>query len=117
MYNSQFNKRTNFELTLYGRSNANCRPATTSRLAGARKLFSVLASMPTSNDTLCSGPTLKALVLKISLKPNVLRNRPYISVAPAQSAGTPKMVPAFVHGEAGSLWPDLNKEMVKKLVP
>ena len=41
-----------------------------------KQVFSVLASMPTSNDTLCSGPTLKALVLKISLKPNVLRNRP-----------------------------------------
>ena len=29
----------------------------------------------------------------------------------------PKMVPALVQGEAGSLWPDLNIEIVKKLVP
>jgi hypothetical protein len=27
------------------------------------------------------------------------------------------MVPALVQGEAGSLWSDLNNEMVKKLVP
>jgi len=32
--------------------------------------------MPISNDTLRSGPMLKALVLKISLKPKVERNRP-----------------------------------------